>query len=101
MAVTMTEAVTCTVAAAATATYAGSASATACGTAAELPAVLDAAAPATPVPPSSRSTTMQAVPVRTRTESPSATPGSPAVTTDDRLIVCPSVKAMNGTMIGS
>ena len=48
IAVTMTDAATCTVAAGATAANVGSASATACGTAAEFPAVLDAAAPATP-----------------------------------------------------
>ena len=41
------------------------------------------------------------MPVTTITVRPSARPGTPAVTTDARLIVCPSVKAMNGTMIGS
>ena len=42
IAVTITDAATCTVAAGAIAAYDGSASAIACGTAAELPAVLDA-----------------------------------------------------------
>ena len=48
MAVTITDAATWMVAAGAISAYDGSASATACGTAAELPAVLDAAAPAMP-----------------------------------------------------
>src|SRR5262245_39293812 len=101
IAVTMTDAVTCTVAAGAIAANDGSASATACGTAAELPAVLDAAAPAMPEPPSSLSIAMHTTPVTMTTVRPSATPGRPAVTTDFKLIVCPSVNAMNGMMIGS
>ena len=58
------------------------------GTAAELPAVLDAAAPAMPLPPSSLSARMQTKPVTTTTVMPRTTPGAPAVTTDlqiDRL----------------
>src|SRR5262245_37239687 len=100
-AVTITDAATWTVAASATGAYDGSAIATACGTAAELPAVLDAAAPATPVPPRSRSTVIHTRPVSRRTVTPSTIPGKPAVATDIRLIVCPSVKAINGMIIGS
>src|SRR5262247_1856508 len=87
IAVTITDAVTCTVAAAATGAKEVSASATACGTAAEFPAVLDAAAPAIPEPPSNRSIAMHTAPVTISTVTPRATPGRPAVTTDFRLIV--------------
>ena len=78
-----------------------SAIATACGTAAEFPAVLEAAAPAIPLPPSSLSARMQTKPVTATTVMPRMTPGAPAVTTAFRLMVWPSVNAMNGTMIGS
>ena len=54
-----------------------------------------------PLPPSSLSATMQTKPVTTTTVTPRTTPGKPAVTTDLRLIVWPSVNAMNGMMIGS
>ena len=101
IAVTITEAATCTVAAPATEAYDVSARATACGTAAELPAVLEAAAPAIPVPPNSLSATMHTKPVTVTTVTPRTIPGIPAVATDFRFIVCPRVKAMNGTMIGS
>src|SRR5215468_4834581 len=101
IAVTMTDAATWTVAAAATGAYDGSAIATACGTAAELPAVLEAAAPAIPRPPNNLSARMHTVPVTITTAMPKTTPGTPAVATDFKLIVCPKVKAMNGTIIGS
>src|SRR6267143_476667 len=101
IAVTITEAATWTVAGPATGTYDGSARATACGTAAEFPAVLDAAAPAIPEPPSSLSVTMHTKPVTATTVTPRTIPGIPAVATDFMLIVWPRVKAMNGTMIGS
>src|SRR5262245_49314579 len=70
IAVTITEAATWTVAAPATGAYDVSAKATACGTAAELPAVLEAAAPAIPVPPSSLSATIHTKPVTVTTVSP-------------------------------
>ena len=79
IAVTITDAATCTVAAGAIGANEGSASATACGTAAELPAVLDAAAPAMPEPPSSRSTAMHTMPVTITTVRPRRMPGRPAV----------------------
>src|SRR6267142_4270825 len=101
IAVTITEAATWTVAGPATGTYDGSARATACGTAAEFPAVLEAAAPAIPEPPSSLSVTMHTKPVTATTVTPRTIPGIPAVATDFMLIVWPRVKAMNGTMIGS
>src|SRR5262249_34857937 len=89
------------VAAAAIGAYEVSASATACGTAAELPAVLEAAAPAIPLPPNSLSARMQTDPVTITTATPKTTPEIPAVATDFKLIVWPKVNAMNGTMIGS
>src|SRR5215471_11180376 len=95
MAVTITDAATWTVAAAATGAYDVSASATACGTAAELPAVLEAAAPAIPVPPNNLSARIHTHPVTTRTVTPMITPGIPAVSTAVRLMVCPRVNAMN------
>ena len=67
--------------------YDGSAKATACGTAAELPAVLEAAAPAIPVPPSNLSAVMHTKPVTVTTVKPRTIPGIPAVATDFRLIV--------------
>src|SRR5260370_9863969 len=100
MAVTITEAATWMVAMGAMAAYVGSAIATACGVPAAFPAVLDAAAPATPEPPSKRSAVMQTIPVMTTTATPRRIPGRPAVVTDLRLIPPPNLKAMNGTEIG-
>src|SRR5262245_64817226 len=78
IAVTITDAATWTVAAAAIGAYEVSASATACGTAAELPAVLEAAAPAIPLPPNSLSARMQTDPVTITTATPKTTPEIPA-----------------------
>ncbi len=98
---TITAAATCTVATPAMPPYVGSAIAIALGTAAALPAVLDAAAPAIPEPPSAMSARMHTVPVTATTNTPSSTPDRPDETTECRLMFCPSVNAMNGMMIGS
>ncbi|MNP58972.1 hypothetical protein D3C76_1539340 [compost metagenome] len=100
MAVVITEAAINGAAAAATLANEGSAWAIANGVATALPAVLDAAAPAMPEPPTSRSARILKKPPTKVVNTPSRTPAIPPCSNISRLMPAPSAKAKNGIRIG-
>ncbi|KAJ94655.1 hypothetical protein DF41_08705 [Raoultella planticola] len=96
----ITEAAMSGAAAAATDASEGSAWAIASGVATALPAVLDAAAPAIPLPPTSRSARILKNPPIKVVRMPRRMPASPPWSNISRLIPAPRAKAKNGMSSG-
>ena len=100
IAVVIVEAATKGVALAANALIEGSARARACGVATAFPAVLEAAAPAMPLPPAALSDNILKIPPTKVVNTPSKIPGSPALNNDPSSMPAPRANAKKGMSMG-